>query len=66
MRNLPWLLFDFVIGVLAAGLVAPAIIVLLPAGLRGPAALAVVAVLTVVVVSLLRRVTGFGSVGRPR
>ena len=65
-RQVLWLLFDVAAGVLAAGLLAPVTVAVLPEAYRGRVALAVVAVLAVTVVSLLRRALGFGSAGPSR
>lgn len=60
-----WLIFDVALGVLLAGLVMPLTLALIPDSLRGTRAVIVVAVLSVAVVSVLRRLTGAGS-SRPK
>ncbi len=49
-----WLLIDVVIGVVVAGAVAPFVLTALPERAIGPALLATVAVVCIVLVSLLR------------
>lgn len=62
-----WLLLDIVLGVVLAGVVAPLALYALPAPVRGPEVLMIVAVTCVVVVSIFRRVVvGTPGVGEKR
>ncbi len=55
-----WVLIDVAAGVLVAGLVAPAVMVLLPQAYRGPVTLAGLALAAVAAVGVLRRALGLG------
>lgn len=61
-RQIVWALIDVVAGLLAAGLLASAAVVLLPESYRGPLPLGVLAVVAVVAVAVLRRALGLGRV----
>lgn len=59
-RQVVWVLIDVAAGVLVAGLVAPAVMVLLPEPYRGPVTLAGLALVAVAAVGVLRRALGLG------
>jgi hypothetical protein len=64
-RQFLWFLFDVVLGILLTGVVGPLVVPQLPERLRGAPALWVLAVTSVAMVALGRRVLGIGAVGRP-
>jgi hypothetical protein len=64
-RQFAWLMFDFTLGIVLTGVLAPLAIGLLPERFRGAAALWVLAVVSVGLVTGCRRVLGIGAVNRP-